>query len=65
MLQLKDLGDRINLNNELTKIENLLKTKKILNHNEIIKITNLAEKLSCIDQLIILLQKKNKTLILQ
>ena len=36
-------GDRINLNNELTKIENYLKNKKNISENEILKITNLAE----------------------
>ena len=36
-------GDRINLNNELIKIENYLKNKKNISENEILKITNLAE----------------------
>ena len=36
-------GDRRNLNNELIKIENLIKTRKMININEILKITNLSE----------------------
>lgn len=36
-------GDRINLNNELIKIESYLKNKKNISENEILKITNLAE----------------------
>ena len=36
-------GDRINLNNELIKIENYLKNKKNISEDEILKITNLAE----------------------
>ena len=36
-------GDRINLNNELNKIENFLNNKKSISEEEILKITNLAE----------------------
>ena len=36
-------GDRKNLNNELSKIENFLLNKKNINLQEIIKLTNLAE----------------------
>ena len=36
-------GDRINLNNELNKIENFLSNKKSISEEEILKITNLAE----------------------
>tara|TARA_Y100000992_G_scaffold282282_1_gene230664 strand:- start:595 stop:1575 length:981 start_codon:yes stop_codon:yes gene_type:complete len=36
-------GDRINLKNELHKIENLSKTKKKIETEDIIKLTNLAE----------------------
>tara|TARA_B100000963_G_scaffold361573_1_gene397814 strand:+ start:3809 stop:4789 length:981 start_codon:yes stop_codon:yes gene_type:complete len=36
-------GDRINLSNELIKIENLLRSKKQINIEEILKLTNLAE----------------------
>ncbi len=36
-------GDRINLNNELNKIENFLNNKKNISEEEILKITNLAE----------------------
>ena len=36
-------GDRQNLNNELTKIENYISNKKKIDMNEILKLTNLAE----------------------
>ncbi len=36
-------GDRINLKNELAKIENFSKTKKKIDTNDILKLTNLAE----------------------
>ncbi len=36
-------GDRLNLNNELNKIEFFLKNKKTINISEILKLTNLAE----------------------
>jgi len=36
-------GDRQNLNNELTKIENYILNKKKIDMNEILKLTNLAE----------------------
>tara|TARA_B100001057_G_scaffold484857_1_gene563612 strand:- start:4301 stop:5284 length:984 start_codon:yes stop_codon:yes gene_type:complete len=36
-------GDRINLNNELMKIQNLLRSKKQINIEEILELTNLAE----------------------
>ncbi len=39
-------GDRKNLNNELEKIENFLLYKKNINHEEIIKLTNLADNYS-------------------
>tara|TARA_B100000780_G_scaffold206599_1_gene147034 strand:- start:285 stop:1280 length:996 start_codon:yes stop_codon:yes gene_type:complete len=39
-------GDRKNLNNELTKIENFSLDKKIINSQEIIKLTNLADNYS-------------------
>ena len=38
-------GDRINLNNEISKIENFISDKKI-SVNEILKLTNLAENYS-------------------
>ncbi len=39
-------GDRINLNNELSKIESYLETNKVVTHNEILTLTNLAENYS-------------------
>ena len=39
-------GDRKNLNNELTKIENFSLNKKNITHQEIIKLTNLADNYS-------------------
>ena len=39
-------GDRINLNNELSKIESYLSTNKVVTHHEILKLTNLAENYS-------------------
>ena len=39
-------GDRKNLTNELIKIDNYLKTKKIINPDELLKLTNLAENFS-------------------
>tara|TARA_Y100000590_G_scaffold6780_1_gene8769 strand:+ start:2258 stop:3256 length:999 start_codon:yes stop_codon:yes gene_type:complete len=36
-------GDRENLNNELNKIDNFLKSKKKINTEDILKLTNLAE----------------------
>ena len=39
-------GDRLNLNNELNKIENFTKSRKRINITEILKLTNLAENYS-------------------
>ena len=39
-------GGRINLNNELTKIDSYLNTNKVITHSEILKLTNLAENYS-------------------
>ncbi len=39
-------GDRINLFNELNKIENFAKNKKKINHEDILKLTNLSENFS-------------------
>ena len=39
-------GDRLNLNNELNKIENFTKNRKRINITEILKLTNLAENYS-------------------
>jgi len=56
-------GDRINLNNELKKIENFCKNKKTINSEEIIKLTNLSEDYS-ISELVdsSLIKNKRKTL---
>ena len=40
------MRDRINLNNELTKIDLYLNTNKIITHGKILKLTNLAENYS-------------------
>ncbi len=56
-------GDRINLKNELEKIFNFVQDKKIVNNDDIIKLTNLAENHSVselVDQC--LLKNKKKTL---
>jgi len=39
-------GDRLNLYNEITKIENFTRNKKKININDILKLTNLAENYS-------------------
>ncbi len=39
----KSMGNRINLKNELEKIDNFSKKKLSINHEEILKLTNLAE----------------------
>jgi DNA polymerase III, delta subunit len=39
-------GDRINLNSELSKIEAYLQTNKVITHDEVLKLTNLAENYS-------------------
>tara|TARA_B110001450_G_C17618961_1_gene480394 strand:- start:342 stop:1337 length:996 start_codon:yes stop_codon:yes gene_type:complete len=36
-------GDRQNLMNELNKVENFIKTKKVINTEDLLKLTNLAE----------------------
>ena len=46
MLVERSRGDRINLNNELSKIESYLETNKVVTHNEILTLTNLAENYS-------------------
>ena len=42
----KSSGDRKNLKNELEKIENFLGTRKILNFEDALKLTNLSENYS-------------------
>ena len=46
LLVARSRGDRLNLNNEITKIENFTKNKKKVNINDILKLTNLAENYS-------------------
>ena len=46
LLVARSRGDRLNLNNEITKIENFTRTKKKININDILKLTNLAENYS-------------------
>ena len=52
-------GDRINLNNELAKIENFLGNRKKIEHEELMKLTNLIENFS-ISELIDSSLSKNK-----
>tara|TARA_B100001559_G_scaffold300578_1_gene286805 strand:+ start:4143 stop:5129 length:987 start_codon:yes stop_codon:yes gene_type:complete len=60
----KARGDRINLKNELTKIENYTLKKKKLDITDIIKITNLSENYS-VSELVDSCLSKNKTKILK
>ena len=46
ILVARSRGDRLNLNNEITKIENFTKSKKTINVDDILKLTNLAENYS-------------------
>ena len=46
LLVARSRGDRLNLNNEMNKIENFTKNKKKINISEILKLTNLAENYS-------------------
>ena len=46
ILVARSRGDRLNLNNEIAKIENFSKSKKIINVDDILKLTNLAENYS-------------------
>ena len=58
-------GDRINLKNELTKIEAFLINKKKISVNEILKLTNLAENYSLSELVDACLSKnKKKTLLI-
>ena len=57
-------GDRINLQNELTKIDNYTLNKKKLNFTDIVKITNLSENYS-ISELVDNCLSKNKIKILK
>ena len=58
-------GDRINLKNEISKIESFLKDKKKISTNEILKLTNLAENYSFSELADACLSKnKKKTLLI-
>ncbi len=46
LLVARSRGDRLNLNNEISKIENFINNKKKININDILKLTNLAENYS-------------------
>ena len=46
LLVARSRGDRLNLNNEISKIENFTRTKKKISINDILKLTNLAENYS-------------------
>ena len=46
LLVARSRGDRLNLNNEIIKIENFVNNKKSININDILKLTNLAENYS-------------------
>jgi len=46
ILVARSRGDRLNLNNEITKIENFTNNKKNINITDILKLTNLAENYS-------------------
>ena len=46
LLVARSRGDRLNLYNEITKIENFTRSKKKININDILKLTNLAENYS-------------------
>ena len=46
LLVARSRGDRLNLNNEIIKIENFTKNKKKINISDILKLTNLAENYS-------------------
>ena len=46
LLVTRSRGDRLNINNEMNKIENFIKNKKKVSINDILKLTNLAENYS-------------------
>jgi DNA polymerase III subunit delta len=56
-------GDRINLKNELCKIENFMVNKSSININEILKITNLAENYNASELIDQCLAKNKKKII--
>ena len=59
LLVARSRGDRLNLNNEITKIENFINNKKKININDILKLTNLAENYSVNELVDSCLAKKN------
>ena len=60
ILVARSRGDRLNLNNEITKIENFTKNKKKINISDILKLTNLAENYS-VTELVDCCLAKNST----
>ncbi len=60
LLVARSRGDRLNLNNEITKIENFTKNKKRIDISDIIKLTNLAENYS-VTELVDSCLSKNST----
>ena len=60
ILVARSRGDRINLNNEITKIENFIKNKKKINIDDILKLTNLAENYSVTELVDSCLSKNSK-----
>ena len=60
LLVARSRGDRLNLNNEITKIENFTKNKKKINISDILKLTNLAENYS-VTELVDCCLAKNST----
>jgi len=60
ILVTRSRGDRLNLNNEITKIENFTKNKKKINIDDILKLTNLAENYSVTELVDSCLAKNSK-----
>ena len=60
ILVARSRGDRLNLNNEITKIENFTKNKKKINISDILKLTNLAENYSVTELVDCCLAKNSK-----
>ncbi len=60
ILVTRSRGDRLNLNNEITKIENFIKNKKKINIDDILKLTNLAENYSVTELVDSCLSKNSK-----
>jgi len=60
ILVARSRGDRLNLNNEITKIENFIKNKRKINIDDILKLTNLAENYSVTELVDSCLSKNSK-----